>query len=129
MTENDTSGDKSEDNQNAPDLGKLAEEYMNLWQKQLSTMAADKDVANLMAQSVAMMNTGTAAVANMAQMTGVGSKTENNGSNHEPDKQSDSGTTDGTPSACPSCGFDQHVIDDLREQLKRLEERIHTLES
>jgi hypothetical protein len=120
-----------------PDLGKLAQDYMDLWQQQLSSMAADKDLASLMTQTVQLMNTGTAEMAQMAnQAAKVGTPPPaGNGTHHDdpsspPDAQHATSCQpdNGTPSACPACGVDEHVISVLDQRIDELEARIATLE-
>jgi hypothetical protein len=116
MTKNDKSENNSEIPED-PDLGKLASEYMDLWQKQLSSMASDKDIAALMAQGVSLMNTGAASMSNMANMattTKMANKDDRD---------------DRSPTSCPACGITEHVIDDLHQRIKQLEGRIADLES
>jgi hypothetical protein len=118
-----TKRDKQDNDQStpgSPDLGKLATEYMDLWQKQLSSMAADKDVAALMAQSVELMNTGAGTIAsNMAKMATHQASTENPGD--------DSTQSERTASTCPACGVDEHAVEHLTRRVERLEEQLAAL--
>ena len=50
-----------------PDMHALAQRYLDLWQEQLAGLAGDREVAELMARTIELMNTGAAAFASMAQ--------------------------------------------------------------
>ena len=113
-----TKTDKPDENQ---DLGKLASQYMDLWQKQLSSMAADKDDAALMAQSVELMNTGAGTIAtNMAKNMANFASTENS----EDDTRSEQAAT-----TCPACGVTEHAVEHLTRRVERLEEQLAALEA
>jgi len=131
--------DKTDNKSDTPDLSKLAGEYMDLWQKQLADMASDKDIATLMAQSIELMNTGTASMANMAARANAASNTSpeqddtENGPNDDASSLSDTQPREqtshtanhgGSSSSCPACGIANDAIDNLTQRIERLEKRL-----
>ena len=124
-----------------PDLDKLAQQYLDLWQTQLAGMAADREVADLMARTLELMNAGAAGFANAAQqaMTQTGmATTKDSGSPDDgrPDATGSSSTATASggagagpaPAAAPS-GAANHDLDDLAGRVAALEKRMAELEA
>ena len=49
-----------------PDLDALAKQYLDLWQQQLGGISKDQQTAEIMAQTMELMNAGASAFATMA---------------------------------------------------------------
>ena len=123
---------KSDENDDtATDIQRLAQEYVNLWEQQVKTLAGDEGFATAMSKTFELMNAGAASMATMA--TGTTSSKE--GSEDEPGNhpefgasaQSKSGSISkatGTPSGCSSDDVHQ-----LLERIGKLERRVAELES
>ncbi|MBY0430690.1 MAG: hypothetical protein K2Q10_05795, partial [Rhodospirillales bacterium] len=59
-----------------PDLQALARRYLDLWQDQMTALAADPSLAEALARTVTLMGTGAAAFAGAASgMGGMGAST------------------------------------------------------
>ena len=97
-----------------PDLDALAKQYLDLWQQQLGSVAKDQQTADIMAQTIELMNTGAAAFATMA------TKTQGNADANDPSPTSAGGAAPGA--ADPD-------LAELAGRLERLEKRLDTLES
>lgn len=117
------------------DLGKLAAGYVDLWQEHLNAVSKDENTDELMATTMALMNSGAATFANaMAQ---AAQKTQNT-DDQELDPQSQHGksastsktTVDADRAAAAAVSSEQSVIDMARllERVAALEERIAQLE-
>lgn len=107
----------------APDLDALARQYMDLWQKQLAGLAQDEAVAQLMARSLELMNTGLmnpAANPFLAAFTG---KTD-----HDQAKPA-TGQHAGAKAASASNRDPDHDVADLTRRIHALEKRIAELEA
>ncbi len=124
-----------------PDLHALAQRYLDLWQEQLAGLAEDREVAELMARTIALMNPGAAAFASMAQSATAPPEGEAKGG--EPAKR-DGTDTKQKPGAGPSAAAGRApgtqapgaargaADDDLAECARRLgalEKRVATLEA
>lgn len=118
-----------------PDIEKIAKGYMDLWQEHLSSVSQDKDMAEIMAKTMTMMNSGAATFAN-ALADAAKSPTEPNV--HQQNPKQDHGATDttssettpsdGTPSASLSPEHTVFVMGQLLERITFLEERVAQLE-
>lgn len=119
-----------------PDLHALAQRYLDLWQEQLAGLAGDREVAELMARTIELMNTGATAFASMAQSAAAPPDGEAKGG--EPAKRDDTDTKQkpGAASRAPGAqapGAARGAADDdLAECARRLgalEKRVATLEA
>lgn len=50
-----------------PDLDKMARNYLDLWQEHLTTISRDGETMDVLARTVALMNSGAAAFASAAE--------------------------------------------------------------
>ena len=115
-----------------PDLQDLAKQYLDLWQDQLGGVSKDPQTAEIMAQTMELMNAGAQAFANMATAAQHGMNT---GDNHQGDNDGnapppESSTADAVPQ--PSGDASGAADTDMAEfarRLKRIEERLDTLEA
>jgi len=110
-----------------PDLDALAKRYLDLWQDQLGGISKDQQTAEIMAQTMELMNAGAAAFASMVAAQG-------NLNKGYPD--ADAAPTAGKPNAPPGTaaaaapsGASDPDLDELARRLDRLEERLDTLEA
>ena len=113
------------------DLEKLAKGYMDLWQEHLKGATQDKNATEIMAKTIAMMNTGVATFAN-AMNSATKSAEASDGSQKEND------ATSSSPKAPPASGgaapvtvsLEQsiHIMAQLLERITSLEERVAQLE-
>jgi hypothetical protein len=101
-----------------PDLDTLARNYLDLWQEHLNTISRDGETMDVLARTVALMNSGAAAFATAAK-------------DYSPDEHSTgaSGTSNGEPE---TSGLSPEPSDpDLAQCLERiaaLEQRVADLE-
>ena len=117
------------------DIEKLAKDYMDLWQEHLTAASQDQNTAEIMAKTMAMMNSGAAtfanAISNAAKSSGTSGEMQQ-------DPQNDHGVTNSTRAekassagASPASLSPEHsdpVVDQLLERIALLEERITQLE-
>ena len=99
-----------------PDLDALAKQYLDLWQQQLGGISKDQQTAEIMAQTMELMNAGASAFATMA--------TQNQG-NADADATSSPTTT--ADSAAP--GASDSDVAELTRRIERLEKRLDSLET
>jgi len=109
-----------------PDIGALARQYVDLWQQQLSSTATDKTMADVVAQSVQLMNTGAAAMASLATAQAPSRQGSETG-NDDKENISDGDTRTAPVTASP--GIVDPVILELHRRIEQLEKRIAALES
>lgn len=121
MTDSEPPGDDT----GQSDLADLARQYVDLWQKQLSEAASDEAMADMMAQTVQLMNAGAASMATMAASAATSNPESKERSNDHDGGKSDSGAS----ATSASSGADNDVIDELNRRIKQLEDRIAALES
>ena len=113
------------------DLESLAKGYMDLWQEHLTTISKDEDMAEIMAKTMAMMNSGAATFANA--MSDAANSQQNPDDNQDPEK-SDGKSSDenapkaGTQAAATSSGHSDADVDQLLKRVALLEERVAELE-
>ena len=113
------------------DLEKLAKGYIDLWQEHLKGAAQDKNTTEIMAKTIAMMNTGAATFANVMS-SATKSAEASDGSQKEND------ATSSSPKAPPASGWAApvtvsleqsiHIMAQLLERITSLEERVAQLE-
>lgn len=95
-----------------PDLDALAKQYLDLWQQQLGGISKDQQTAEIMAQTMELMNAGASAFATMA--------TQNQG------------YADADASSSPSTaasGASNLDVAELARRIARLEKRLDSLET
>lgn len=118
------------------DLDALAKQYLDLWQDQLGGFAKDEKAAEIMAQTMELMNAGAATFAAMA----TAARGQENGEDHDnangnrsgdpqPGARSRSGPQDGPPAAAAAHGGSEPNLAEFARRLERLEERLTTLEA
>ena len=124
-----------------PDLHGLAQRYLDLWQEQLAGLAEDREVAELMARTIELMNTGAAAFASMAQSAMAPPEgAAKGGETPERDGTDTRQKPDASPSAAPrrapgaqapaaARGAADHDLAEFARRLERLEERLTALEA
>ena len=119
------------DEEQQPDIGALARQYVDLWQQQLSGAASDEALAGVMAQTVQLMNAGAAAMASQAasQMAQrIKEPTDELGTRGNSSENNDVGDTGTAPTAAPS-GTDDPALGKLHRRIEQLEKRIAALET
>ena len=115
-----------------PDLDALAKRYLDLWQDQLGAVSKDRETAEIMAQTMELMNAGATAFATMA----AAQENPNKGNADDDANAAPTGTpgtnrgTDrGTAAAAAAPGASDSDLDELARRLERLEKRLDTLEA
>ena len=98
------------------DFDRLASRYLDLWQSQLSGLAADQALTEQIARLFAAANTQMASVLQMAQ----------GAPQHAP---SASASATGTPTAASAPGHGPDDVGELRKRVEALEARVAELES
>ena len=100
-----------------PDLDALAKQYLDLWQQQLGGISKDQQTAEIMAQTMELMNAGASAFATMAK--------QNQG-------YADADAASSSPSTAAS-GASPGASDldgaELARRIARLEKRLDSLET
>ena len=113
------------------DLEKLAKGYMDLWQEHLTDAAQDKNTTEIMAKTLAMMNTGAATFAN-AMSSATKSAEASDGSQKKNDATSPPPkappTSVGAAPITVSLEQSIHIMVQLLERITALEERVAQLE-
>ena len=109
----------------APDLKSLAKTYLDLWQDQFASMAADPATANAMARLFGAMAGGWGGMGGGAGEQAAPGETDENGS---PSKRSDTGAADGTAAAAPSLRNRSDGVPELFARIAELERRLDALE-
>ena len=119
-----------------PDLDALAKRYLDLWQDQLGGIAKDRQTAEIMAQTIELMNAGATAFASMAAAQENPNKDNPNKGNADADNAPTAGnpnapprTDRGTNAAAAPPGASDSDLDELARRLDRLEKRLDTLEA
>ena len=112
-----------------PDLDALAKQYLDLWQQQLGGISKDQQTAEIMAQTMELMNAGAQAFATMAAAQSGG----NTGDNDQGDSDGnppphDSSGAGARPAGAPSGAADPDLAK-LARRLERIEERLDLLEA
>ena len=111
-----------------PDLDALAKRYLDLWQDQLGAVSKDRETAEIMAQTMELMNAGATAFATMAAA-------QENPNKGNADDDANAAPTDtprtdrGTAAAAAAPGASDSDLDELARRLERLEKRLDTLEA
>jgi len=100
------------------EIDELAGRYLDLWQKHLAALAADGEVAELVAKSVELMNSSAAAIAAM----NLGNE-DNAGATANP------WISTGSAAAGAAHGDPDHDVDELARRVAELEKRVDDLES
>lgn len=113
---------------NAPDLNRLARDYLDLWQQQLAATTEDDTLARTMADAIRLMSTGVAQMALQASvvqdaMTGMGTTGAGTPDNHNHTARTSGATTTGS-----SHRPDESVFAELGRRIATLESRVTTLE-
>ena len=118
------------------DLDALAKRYLDLWQDQLGGVAKDEKAAEIMAQTIELMNAGAATFAAMTtaargQENGEDhdNATGNRPSNPRPAARNRGGPQDGPRSAAAPHGGSEPDLAEFARRLERLEERLTALEA
>jgi len=130
-----------------PDLDELARKYLDLWQQHMSALAKDGETAEVLANTIAMMNTGAAsfadamagAVKTAAEQTadtlvcppsgtGKGSEAENGSPEDGAGGTAGNGLVDGASAASLAHGEPSPDVDELLERIAALEGRVSRLE-
>lgn len=110
------------------DLGDLARQYVDLWQQQLSKTASDEAMADMMAQTVQLMNAGAAAMTSMASTSASPEKAE--GADHDDNTNgAHPNASTGAATTAASPGADEFTVHELARRIEQLEERIASLEA
>lgn len=120
-----------------PDLDALARRYLDLWQEQLADLAADRQVADIMARTIELMNSGVAAFAAMAgggePTTGRDPNDGDEDPEHRKTPQRRSGaateTTRGTAAVAPARRPADDGMAELARRVAALEQRVAALEA
>jgi len=104
------------------DLDELARKYLDLWQEHLNAIAADGETMDVLARTVALMNSGAAAFATAA-----------NGISEDDNSSSGSGSTaaastDRPKTADVTSGNANPDMDECLKRLAVLEQRVADLE-
>ncbi len=105
-----------------PDLEKLARQYLDLWQDQLAGIAGDPEIAQTMARTLELMNTGAQAFAGQFATMKDGTFPETH------DRKSKSAAP-GTEAAAPSSRGADPDLDQLARRLAGIEQRLARLEA
>lgn len=104
------------------DLDELAIKYLELWQEHLNAIANDGETMDVLARTVALMNSGAAAFAPAAQ----GNSDDENASSGS---GSTAATTEDRPkTAAASSGDADPDLDECLKRLAALEQRVAQLE-
>ncbi len=105
----------------APDLESLAKTYLDLWQDQFASMAADPATADAMARLFGAMAGGWGSMGGGAGRPAAPDGTDEQGS---PGKQGE----DGTAAAAPSLRNRSDGVPELLARIAELERRLDALE-
>lgn len=100
-----------------PDMQDLAKRYLDLWQDHLNAVAQDKDTAETLARTMALMSSGAQAFADSAKGASPRDDTV------EPD------TEPGPAPATHAPGSADPRLDEFARRLTAIEERLAKLES
>jgi hypothetical protein len=122
------SGGSQSGQDDPPDMEALAKRYMDLWGKQVSTMAADPGLAEAMSKTMAFM----AEAAKSGGMTPPGMSpgmTPNGASSHDAATAGNDTATPGPATAGPASGPSGTDMDGLAERVESLDRRVALLEA
>ena len=118
------------------DLDALAKRYLDLWQDQLGGIAKDEKAAEIMAQTIELMNAGATTFAAMATATrgqengeDHDNATGNRYSNQRPAARNRGGRQGGPPSAAAAHGGSEPNLAEFARRLEWLEGRLTALEA
>lgn len=101
-----------------PDLQDMARRYLDLWQDHLNAVAQDKDTAETLARTMALMSSGAQAFADSAK-----------GATARDDDTSEPGANSGTTPSTDASGGSDPRFDEFARRLAAIEERLAKLES
>lgn len=114
----------------APDIQRLAQEYVDLWEQQVKTLAGDEGFATAMSKTFELMNAGAA---NMAAMAG-GNVALKQGTEDEPGNppkfgaSAQSKSDAGAQTVSTSSGYSDNDVHQFIERIGELERRVAELE-
>ena len=115
-----------------PDLQNLAKQYLDLWQDQLGGVSKDPQTAEIMAQTMELMNAGAQAFATMATNAqgggNTGDKDQGDSDGNAPLNDSSGNGAVSRSASAPSGAADPDLAK-LARRLERIEERLDTLEA
>jgi hypothetical protein len=113
-----------------PDLQNLAKQYLDLWQDQLGGVSKDPQTAEIMAQTMELMNADAHTFATMAAAAQSGGNTGDNdqGDSDGNPPPHDSSGAGARPAGAPSGAADPDLAK-LARRLERIEERLDLLEA
>ncbi len=109
-----------EETSDTPDLDQLARKYLDLWQEHLNALAEDGETMEIMARTMALMNSGAAVFASVA-----GDQTANEQSAYDTPSGSASAKSETSSAAHEPAGPD---LAQCVERIAALERRITELE-
>jgi hypothetical protein len=109
-----------------PDLRALARRYLDLWQEQVSAMAADPALAEALANGISLMTRAAGAFADAAPTTDAGSEAGHGAA--QPDGTPLSSPPGSAPAAAAPAGA-RLDPDGLAGRVAVLEERVAALEA
>jgi hypothetical protein len=114
-----------------PDIDALARRYLDLWQDQLSALAADKDVAELTAKTIEVMNSGLTAMTSVAETTTQNLVPGEAGASPQHPSKDHDNTIDstGAETAAATSGRPDNDLAEFSRRLAELEQRVAQLES
>ena len=113
-----------------PDLDALAKQYLDLWQDQLGGVSKDQQTAEIMAQTLELMNAGATAFASMAAAQDNPNKGNADDAAAPTAGNANAATAArGTETAAAAPGASDSDLDEFARRLERLEKRLDTLEA
>ncbi len=104
-----------------PDLDALAKRYLDLWQDQLGAVSKDRQTAEIMAQTMELMNAGATAFASMTAAQENTNKENPNKGNADDDASAAPTAAPGTEAAAAPPGASDSVLDEFARLLELLE--------
>ena len=113
--------DSNKDNGNAGELDALAKRYLDLWESQLAALGSDRELAEAMAKTAKLMNSGATAF-----LEGITKATH--GKNAEDAAGAETNNA-GPQAAAALDGHSDHDLADFQRRLERLEKRLAQLEA
>jgi hypothetical protein len=112
-----------------PDIDALARRYLDLWQDQLSALAADKDVAELTAKTIEVMNSGLTAMTSVAETRNPGPGGAGASPQHPSKDHDNTIESTGAETAAATSGRPDNDLAEFSRRLDTLEQRVAQLES
>ncbi len=103
------------------ELDALAKRYLDLWESQLAALGSDRELAEAMARTARLMNSGAGAF-----FEGITKATH--GATAEPTAGAETNNARAT-AAAPIDGHSDHDLADFNRRLERLEKRLDQLEA